>query len=98
MSDKIIPLHAVAPVTADEEAKATAIRILEELLEEAKRGEIIEFAVIIVRPGDDIWSERMTPTRKKSEWIGKLMIMMVDWITHMSEEDDNEESFNPEEK
>ena len=71
MIDNVTPLRVVALPTADEEAKADAIRILEELLEEAKHGEIVEFAIVIMRPGDDMWDERTTPTRARSAWIGK---------------------------
>jgi len=92
MIDNVTPLRVVALPTADEEAKADAIRILEELLEEAKHGEIVEFAIVIMRPGDDMWDERTTPTRARSAWIGKLMMLMVNWIIHMDIED--KENFN----
>lgn len=92
MSDNVRSLHAVQPPTADEEAKAAAVELLKELLAEAERGEIVELAVIVMRPGEDEWADRATPTRNKSAWIGKLMIMMVGWIGHMNEED--HEQFN----
>lgn len=84
MTDKkVTPLRAVAPPTADEEARQEVIDMLEEALEEAKRGEITEIVMILKRPNDDEWDERATVTRFMSAWIGKLEMLKHDWILQL---------------
>lgn len=74
------PLQFVPPPTANEEARAAVIAMLNETLEEAKRGEIAEMVMILKHPQEDEWSERATVTRFRSAWIGKLEILKHNWI------------------
>jgi hypothetical protein len=79
MSDAT-PLRIVADPTADEEIRAEVVGLLEETLEQAKRGEITEILLILKHPGTDEWSDRSTSTQHLTEWIGKLEVTKQSWI------------------
>lgn len=82
------PLRFVPRPSADKEAREEVIEMLEEALEEAKRGEIVEIVMILKRPEEDVWDERATVTRFMSAWIGKLEMLKHNWITQNREYND----------
>lgn len=80
-----VKLHAVQPPTADEKARAEVIAHLEEVLAEARRGEISEVLIISLHP-DGEWSNLSTRTESISNWVGYLEQTQFDWMMLAREE------------
>lgn len=91
MPEKVTNLR-IAPIpTADEEIRAKVVAMLEEALEQAKRGEIDELFMILKHPGTDEWSDRATETQHFSEWIGKLEVTKQTWILQFLQRERDDE-------
>ncbi len=69
----------VPAVTAAEESRIAVIDVLNEIMEEAERGEVGEIVAMIRHP-DGSYSERATPTDYQRDWIGQLEILKHSWI------------------
>lgn len=89
MSDNITRLHEVAPPRVPDTIREQLIKDVEELLQEARAGEISEMIVLVQHSNPEQWSERKSAANTPiSTWIGRLEIFKYDLITrlHQAEE------------
>lgn len=69
----------VTKPTADEEVRQSVVRLLQETLDEAVRGEIDTIVLILGHPDGD-WSDKCSSTNKLSAAIGRLEITKHEWV------------------
>ena len=72
-------IKLVTPPTAEDDVKASIIKLLETTLAEAKAGQL-KSVVLIAAHIDDSWIDRASETTNFSIVIGRLEIMKQRWI------------------
>lgn len=80
---KISKLSVVKAPTVEEAISQETIAILEEALEKARAGDIIQ--VVIIAKRQEGWHEYASPTESIMEWIGRLEVLKTNWIAKYNE-------------
>lgn len=83
MSGKIVKL--VTGPTVSDDCRASVIALLEDTLEEAKRGDISEIVVLIQHADPHEWSDRSSFSTSILSWVGRLETAKLDWIAKYHE-------------
>lgn len=78
-------IRLVTPPTASEEIKQSVVEKLEEILAQAKAGDITEFCMIIQHADPAEWSDISSMTKHIMTWVGRLEMTKLDWIAKYRE-------------
>jgi len=85
--DKVTQLHAVKPPSVSNEIRDSMIKLIEDLLEEAKAGDVTEVCILIQHADPKEWSDRSSMTENIMTWVGRLETTKLDWIAKYKEQD-----------
>lgn len=84
-------LHVIKAPRAADDIKASVVKLLEELLVEAKAGDITELCILIQHADPREWSDRSSMTENIMGWVGRLELTKLDWIAKYREQDDQDD-------
>lgn len=73
------PIAMVPKPTADAQARASAVAILQKTLKEAEAGSVLE-CIVVTKDSDGMWTHRTTPTLSVREEIGAIECLKWDRI------------------
>lgn len=74
-------LNVVKPVAP--EVREDTVKLIREILKEAKKGEVTE--VVILTRGPNGWRESASSTNDFLGWIGRLRVQESEWIDRYRE-------------
>lgn len=87
---KVTKLSVVTP-TVSQLTRESMIKVLEDTLEEAKKGDISEILMLIQHADPHEWSDRMSFSSHIPIWIGRLELTKLDLAAKYKELDEHEE-------